>query len=104
MAKTMTAGELMSILSTYPGHMPIFFYDADKERDSMVEVVELAGPAMDVEETGTISWNTPYYCKGVSNIEEHWMMHGMCPILCMREKTLWERKEDDSQRAESESC
>lgn len=104
MAKTMTVEELMNILSTYPGHMPIFFYDADKERDSMIEVVELAGPAMDVEETGTISWNTPYYCKGVSNIEEHWMAHGMCPILCMREKTLWERKEDDSQRAKSESC
>lgn len=104
MAKTMTVGELMSILSTYPDYMPIFFYDADKERDSMIEVVELAGPAMDVEETGDISWNTPYYCKGVSNIEEHWMMHGMCPILCMREKTLWERKEDDSQRAESKSC
>lgn len=104
MAKTMTVEELMSILSTYPGHMPIFFYDADKERDSMIEVVELAGPAMDVEETGDISWSTPYYCKGVSNIEEHWMMHGMCPILCMREKTLWERKEDDGQRAESKSC
>ena len=104
MAKTMTVEELMNILSTYPGHMPIFFYDADKERDSMIEVVELAGPAMDVEETGTISWNTPYYCKGVSNIEEYWMAHGMCPILCMREKSLWERKEDDSQRTKSESC
>lgn len=104
MAKTMTVEELMNILSTYPGYMPIFFYDADKERDSMIEVVELAGPAMDVEETGTISWNTPYYCKGVSNIEEHWMAHGMCPILCMREKSLWERKEDDSQRTKSESC
>lgn len=104
MAKTMTVEGLMNILSTYPGHMPIFFYDADKERDSMIEVVELAGPAMDVEETGTISWNTPYYCKGVSNIEEHWMAHGMCPILCMREKSLWERKEDDSQRAKSDSC
>lgn len=104
MAKTMTVEELMSILSTYPGHMPIFFYDADKERDSMIEVVELAGPISDVEETGDISWSTPYYCKGVSNIEDHWQTNGMCPILCMREKTLWERKEDDSQRAESKSC
>lgn len=96
MAKTMTVGELMDILSVYPPHMPIFFYDADKERDSMVEVVELAGPISDVEETGDISWSTPYYCKGISNIEDHWQANGMCPILCMREKTLWERKEDDS--------
>lgn len=94
----------MNILSTYPPHMPVFFYDVDKERDSMIEVVELAGPISDVEETGDISWSTPYYCKGVSNIEDHWQTNGMCPILCMREKTLWERKEDDSQRAESKSC
>ena len=104
MAKTMTIGELINILSTYPDYMPVFFYDMDKERDSMIEVVELAGPTMDVEETGDISWSTPYYCKGVSNIEDHWQTNGMCSILCMREKTLWERKEDDSQRAESKSC
>ena len=104
MVKTMTIGELINILSIYPPHMPIFFYDADKERDSMIEVVELAGPISDVEETGDVSWSTPYYCKGVSNIEDHWQTNGMCPILCMREKTLWERKEDDSQRTESKSC
>lgn len=104
MAKTMTIGELINILSAYPDYMPVFFYDMDKERDSMIEVVELAGPTMDVEETGDIFWNTPYYCKGVSNIEEYWMAHGTCPIVCMREKTLWERKEDDSQRTESKSC
>lgn len=95
MSKTMTVGELMDILSTHPPHVPIFFYDADKERDSMIEVVELAGPISDVEETGDISWSTPYYCKGVSNIEDHWQINGMCPILCMREKTLWERQENE---------
>lgn len=95
MSKTMTVGELMDILSTHPPHVPIFFYDADKERDSMIEVVELAGPISDVEETGDISWSTPYYCKGVSNIEDHWQTNGMCPILCMREKTLWERQENE---------
>lgn len=95
MAKTMTVEQVMNILSTYPGHMPIFFYDLDKERDSCIEVVELAGPRSDVEEGGDIVWGTPYYCKGNSNIEEHWGENGMCPILCMREKTAWEREEDD---------
>lgn len=96
MTKTMTVGELMNILSTYPSHIPVFFYGADKERDSDIEVVELAGPISDVEETGDISWSTPYYCKGVSHIEDHWQKNGMCPIICMREKTVWEVEEDDS--------
>lgn len=94
MSKTMTVEELMNILSTYPPYMPIFFYDIDKQRDSIIEVVELAGPISDVEENGDISWNTPYYCKGISNIENHWQVNGMCPILCMREKTLYERQEN----------
>lgn len=92
MSKTMTVEELMNILSIYPPHIPIFFYDIDKQRDSMIEVVELAGPISDVEETEDISWNTPYYCKGISNIENHWQANGMCPILCMREKTLCEKE------------
>ena len=96
MAKTMTVGELINILSVYPSHMPIFFYDVDKERDSMIEIVELAGPISDIEETGDVAWSTPYYCKSISNIEDHWQTSGMCPILCMREKTPWERKENDS--------
>ena len=94
MIKTMTVEELMNILSTYPPTMPIFFYDIDKERDSNIEVVELAGPVSDIEETGDVSWHTPYYCKGVSNIEEHWQAYGMCPVLCMREQTLWEVEND----------
>lgn len=85
MAKTMTVGELMDILSTHPPHVPIFFYDADKERDSCIEVVELNGPIKEPEETGDIVWGTPYYCKGVSHIEEHWKENGLCPILCLRE-------------------
>ena len=44
MAKTMTVEDLMSQLSVYPPNMPIFFYDIDKERDSCLEVLELAGP------------------------------------------------------------
>jgi len=95
MTKTMTVGELMEILSAYPPHMPVFFYDIDKEKDSNIELVELAGPHSNVEESGTISWHTPYYCKGESNIEEYWMHQGMCPILCMREKTLWEVEQND---------
>ena len=95
MAKTMTVRELIEILSAHPPHVPVFFYDIDKESDYNIELVELTGPYSDVEETGTISWHTPYYCKGKSNIEEYWMHQGMCPILCMREKTLWEVKQND---------
>lgn len=43
MVKTMTAGELMKQLATFPPELPIFFYDMDKERDSCLEVLELAG-------------------------------------------------------------
>lgn len=95
MAKTMTVEELMSVLSTYPGHVPVFFYNPDKERDSMIELVELAGPIIDPDDAGRLNWSTPYYCKGISNIEDHWHKYGTCPILCMREKTVWEREEND---------
>ena len=54
MAKTMTVGELMKQLAAFPPELPIFFYDMDKERDSNLEVLELAGPQFDPDDEGNI--------------------------------------------------
>lgn len=86
MSKTMTVGELVNILSTYPPHMPVFVYDYDKERDLAVEVVELAGPYLEPDECGIINLSTPYYCKGHSRVEEHWRNYKREPFICLRER------------------
>lgn len=90
MVKTFTVEDLINELSNYPPTMPVFFYDADKERDSCLQVLELNGPRLEPEDDGLIIPSTPYYCKGVSNIEQYWATHGMTPILCLREKTWQE--------------
>ena len=93
MVKTMTVEDLMSQLSVYPPNMPIFFYDIDKERDSCLEVLELAGPYLDPDDDCSIRPTSPYYCKGVCNVEDYWQENGTTIFLCLREKTFRERKE-----------
>lgn len=90
--KTMTVGELVAKLQEHPPHVPVFFYDFDKERDLAIEVVELAGPHLEPDECGIISDMSPYYCKGYSRIEEHWGREGKQPIICLREKTYMEER------------
>ena len=94
MVKTMTAGELMKQLATFPPELPIFFYDMDKERDSCLEVLELAGPYLDPDDDCSIRPTSPYYCKGVCNVEDYWQENGTTIFLCLREKTFQERKEN----------
>ena len=67
MAKTMTVGELMKQLAVFPPELPIFFYDIDKERDSNLEVLELAGPQFDPDDGGNIIPSSPYYSVGYSS-------------------------------------
>ena len=93
MAKTMTVGELMKQLAVFPPELPIFFYDLDKERDSNLEVLELAGPQFDPDDGGNIIPSSPYYCKGVCNVEDYWQEHGNTIFLCLREQTYKERYE-----------
>jgi len=85
MAKTMTVAELTRALSEYPPDLPIFFYDFDKERDSCLQILELNGSRIEVDDGGYLKHHTPYYCKGYSSIEEYWAENGFCPILCLRE-------------------
>ena len=95
MAKTMTVGELMKQLAVFPPELPIFFYDIDKERDSCLEVLELAGPYLDPDDDCSIRPTSPYYCKGVCNVEEYWRENGTTIFLCLREKNIEERREDE---------
>ena len=95
MAKTMTAGELMKQLATFPPELPIFFYDMDKERDSCLEVLELAGPYLDPDDDGSIRPTSPYFCKGTCNVEDYWRENGTTIFLCLREKNIEERREDE---------
>lgn len=89
MHKVLTVGELIEELKKYPPTLPIFTYDADEEQDAPLQTVELAGPVFEVDDGGDIRPEAPYYCKGISYIDEYWKNHGYCPVLCLR-NYFWE--------------
>lgn len=94
--KTYTVEGMIEELKKYPPTLPIFYYDIDEEQDAPISIIELAGATLEPDDEGNLKQYSPYYCKGVSYIEDYWKSHGHTPILCFRNFNPWtdnERKE-----------